>query len=60
MAPDSRENEVRQQLRRPAFSRVSELGIRYVPYGELERQRDAIARFGSGLGPLRSISKALP
>ena len=60
VAPDSRENEVRQQLRRPAFSRVSELGIRYVPYGELGRQRDAIARFGSGLGPLRSISKALP
>jgi type II restriction enzyme len=50
---------VHQHLTRPAFSRVSELGIRYVPYGELERQRGAISRFGSGLKPLRAISRAL-
>lgn len=60
VAPDSRQNDVRQQLMRPAFSRVSELAIRYIPYGELERQREAIARFGSGLNPLLAISKALP
>lgn len=60
VAPDARQEDVRQQLARPAFSRVSELGIRYVPYGELERQREAIARFGSGLKPLREISKPLP
>lgn len=60
VAPDARQDDVRQQLMRPAFRRVSELGIRYVPYGELERQRQAIARFGSGLKPLRAISRALP
>lgn len=48
------------QLLRPAFSRVSELGIRYLPYGELGKQREAIARFGSGLKPLEAISLALP
>lgn len=60
VAPDARQDDVRQQLMRPAFRRVSELGIRYVPYGELERQREAIARFGSGLKPLQAISRALP
>ena len=59
VAPDAREGDVRQQLARPAFSRVKELGIRYVPYGELERQREVIARFGSGLKPLQAISKVL-
>ena len=59
VAPDGRQAEVRQQLRRPAFSRVSELGIRYVPYGELERERAAIARFGSGLKPLHAISRSI-
>ncbi|WP_341677253.1 type II restriction endonuclease [Niveibacterium sp. SC-1] len=59
VAPDSRREEVRQQLRRPAFSRVSELGIRYLPYAELDRHREAIARFGSGLKPLLEISEQL-
>src|SRR5258707_8886814 len=44
----------RSQLRRPAFTRVAELGIRYLPYSELGAHRDAIGRFGSGLKPLRS------
>ncbi len=36
VAPDAREGEVRAQLRRPAFSRVADLEVRYLPYGELE------------------------
>jgi type II restriction enzyme len=59
VAPDDRRDEVAQQLRRPAFSRVSELGIRYLPYGELRTHRAAIGRFGAGLRPLLEISKAL-
>jgi type II restriction enzyme len=59
VAPDSRRDEVKQQLARPAFSRVSELGIRYLPYGELQQHRDAIARFGSGIKPIIEISQRL-
>lgn len=59
VAPDDREDDVRQQIKRPAFSRIEELGIRYLPYGELRAQREAIARFGSGLKPIFAISKLL-
>ncbi len=59
VAPDGRENDVRQQIRRPAFSKIEELNFRYLPYGELSSQRDAIARFGSGLKPIFAISKGL-
>lgn len=59
VAPDGREADVRQQLARPAFSRVAELGFRYLPYGELKSQRTAIARFGSGLKPILAISRRL-
>jgi type II restriction enzyme len=59
VAPDSREEEVRTQLRRPAFSRVSDLNVRYLPYGELDRNREAIARFGHGLHPIEQLSRDL-
>ena len=59
VAPDSREEEVRAQLRRPAFSRVSDLHVRYLPYGELDRNREAIARFGHGLHPIEQLSRDL-
>jgi len=59
VAPDNRRDEVAQQLRRPAFSRVSELGIRYLPYSQLQQHREAIGRFGSGLKPLLEISQTL-
>jgi type II restriction enzyme len=59
VAPDDRRDEVAQQLRRPAFSRVSELGIRYLPYGELRSHRVAISRFGTGLKPILQISQTL-
>lgn len=59
VAPDSREVEVRAQLQRPAFSRIGDLDISYLAYGELEKNRDAIARFGSGLKAIRAIARPL-
>jgi len=59
VAPDSREGDVRAQLQRPAFSRISDLDVRYLPYGELDRHRGSIARFGSDLRGLTEISHRL-
>ena len=59
VAPDDREAEVRAQLARPAFSRVADLRVRYLPYGELERNRDAMARFGQGLKAVEAVSRML-
>lgn len=59
VAPDDREGEVLAQLRRPAFSRVSDLKVRYLPYGELAQNREALARFGNGIKGVHAISKLL-
>ncbi len=59
VAPDEREDEVRRQLARPAFRAVSDLEVRYLPYGELSRNREAMARFGSGLKSVEAISRLL-
>ena len=59
VAPDERRGEVAQQLHRPAFMRVAELGIRYLPYSELREHRQAMARFGSGLKPVLDVSQRL-
>ena len=56
---DDREHEVQAQMRRPAFQHIQQLGIRYLPYSELEKNRDAISRFGQGLKAMMSISKSL-
>jgi len=59
VAPDARENDVRAQFARPAFSRVSELDVRYLGYGDLARERGAIARFGTGIKGIIAISHSL-
>lgn len=59
VAPDDREETVRSQLRRPAFSRIGEIEVRYLPYGELARHREAMARFGSGLKAVEAIARRL-
>ena len=59
VAPDDREDDVRAQLHRPAFTRVSDLLVRYLPYGELARNRDAIARFGSGMKAIHAIARSV-
>jgi len=57
VAPDSREGDVRAQFARPAFSRVGELDLRYLPYSELRDHRASIARFGSGLKGVLAIAR---
>jgi type II restriction enzyme len=59
VAPDDREGEVRSQLARPAFRRVADLGVRYLPYSELEQHRESIARFGEGLKAIDAIARIL-
>ena len=59
VAPDDREAEVRAQLVRPAFRRVADLHVRYLPYGELERHREAMARFGDGLKAIEAVARTL-
>ena len=59
VAPDDRVEEVRAQLARPAFSRVADLRVRYLPYGELERHREAMTRFGQGMRPIEALAKVL-
>ena len=59
VAPDSREEDVRAQLARPAFSRVADLRVRFLPYGELERNREAMAKFGQGMRPIEALARVL-
>ncbi|WP_038618286.1 hypothetical protein [Dyella jiangningensis] len=59
VAPDARESDVRAQFARPAFSRVHELDLRYLPYGALMAHREAIARFGTGMKGLDAIAMPL-
>lgn len=59
VAPDDREADVRAQLARPAFSRVSDLKVRYLPYGELELHREAMARFGTGMKAVEAVARTL-
>ena len=60
VAPDDRETEVAAQLRRPAFSRVADLRVRYLPYGELDRHREHMAKFGEGLKAIQAVSRVMP
>ncbi|HEY0777358.1 MAG TPA: type II restriction endonuclease [Gemmatirosa sp.] len=59
VAPDAREADVRDQIRRPAFSRVADLRVRYLPYSELERHRETMARFGHGMKSVEAIARDL-
>lgn len=59
VAPDKREADVRAQIARPAFSRIADLSVRYLPYSALEQHREAIAHFGSGVAALEKISHRL-
>lgn len=60
VAPDSREKDVRAQLVRPAFASVAELNVRYIAYSDLQTNKEAIMRFGSGMKAVHALSKALP
>ncbi len=59
VAPDNREEDVRAQLGRPAFSRVGDLRVRFLPYSELETHRHSMARFGQGMKAIDAVARAL-
>ncbi|MBI2570796.1 MAG: type II restriction endonuclease [Candidatus Schekmanbacteria bacterium] len=59
VAPDDREEQVRAQLARPAFSRISDLSVRFLPYSELEVHRHSMARFGHGMKAVEAVARAL-
>lgn len=59
VAPDEREDEVRAQLHRPAFSRVRDLRVRFLPYSQLADHRQSMARFGSGMKAVEAVSRHL-
>jgi type II restriction enzyme len=59
VAPDGREAEVRAHLKRPAFAAISSMRVRYLAYGELDRNRSSMARFGAGLKPIEAIAREL-
>jgi type II restriction enzyme len=59
VAPDGREDEVRKQLARAFLRPVAEMNVRYLSYGELERNKEAMARFGAGVKAIDAIAKKL-
>lgn len=59
VAPDAREGDVRTQLSRPAFRGVTEKGMRFLPYSELENNRHHMARFGEGLRAVEAVARPL-
>ena len=59
VAPDGREDEVRKQLARRALRSVTALEERYQPFGELQANRAAMARFGAGLKAVEAVARRL-
>ncbi|MBL7715701.1 MAG: hypothetical protein JNL01_09555 [Bdellovibrionales bacterium] len=59
VAPDEREEDVRNQLSRPAFRAIGKLSARYLPYNELDKHRESMTRFGEGLKAIEAIARIL-
>ncbi|MGE4334508.1 MAG: type II restriction endonuclease [Pigmentiphaga sp.] len=59
VAPDRREEDARAQVARPAFRRVADMDLRFLPYSELKTHRESIARFGQGLRPIDALARPL-
>ena len=59
VAPDEREKDVREQALRPAFSRVADLQVRFISYGDLATHRGEMARFGQGMKAIEAIARRL-
>lgn len=59
VAPDDREDKVRAQLARPAFRRIGDLRVRFLPYSELVTHRHSMARFGQGMKAIEAVARAL-
>jgi len=59
VAPDSREQDVRDQFFRPAFRHTGKLNVRFLPYGALRDHRESIARFGTGMKGIEAIARTI-
>jgi hypothetical protein len=59
-APDWRETEVRTQSSYSAFRLPAGPELRYLSYGELQVNRQAIGRSGAGVKAVQGIGRALP
>lgn len=59
VAPDSRAEEVRTQLRRPAFSGAQNKAFYFVSYGELHKNLQPMKRFGQGMRAIEAIAERL-
>lgn len=59
VTPDARQEEVRKQINRPAFSRIEALNLRFLSYNDLHCHHDSIMRFGSGMKAIESLAKKL-
>jgi len=59
VAPDGREADVAAQFARPAFRRVADLDLRFLPYSELRQHREHMALFGSGLKAVLAVARPL-
>lgn len=58
VAPNQREKEVVQQLRRPAI-KGNRVAIQYILFADLREHCDAICKFGSGHHVMEKISKSV-
>lgn len=59
VAPDHRRDRVAHRLKRPAFPRIADVGIRYFSCRLLKENRSSVIRFGADLKPLLAISELL-
>ena len=60
VAPDARRVDVQRQMARPAFRHAQQFPFRFLPYGELARNREAMGRFGQGLKAVEAVATPLP
>jgi type II restriction enzyme len=56
VAPDSKLDEVEKRLSFAVFRRHDEPKVRYLPYGELQTNRLALGRFGTGVKAIRDFA----
>jgi len=58
VVPDSRENDVRLQLSRPAI-RINNIPMKYIVFSELRQHCDALCKFGDSHRVMEKIAKAV-
>lgn len=58
VVPDSRENDVRLQLSRPAI-KINNIPIKYIVFSELSQHCDALCKFGDSHKVMEKIAKTV-